>query len=500
MDADNSDDSDKRSRFQGLVNELIESCGHDTIVDNLCISCDEIGTSKCSGCNMANYCSPECQKKDWPVHKPMCKNWREFCKFERPSNHHYRAILLPTSQAQPVFVWLDSKQEVVHLGPVTFSLRKRGTGNIMNGAIPYRRIGHGLNMHTKVPLWERGVGEDFNQCVAAMLKPGLGRSWYGDIIIHAFQYEHREDGRTLLLHDILSQEPIDASMRDYRCAVDYFKACFRNSCVVDPESFPSTEETLPGVKIDCAGDYKRYKYFKLPAGTRPDLAADEGYMQPVIVRRKSAATRQFISAWASILGLRWVVRRDDNCMDWIENQDDVRAVHPARYEVMEFMDNPRAQFVSVFHAKLQVENKKADGTADSADDVVEKKTIITRPSDMGTVIVMHERGAQLHPLHIVAFNRFTKAMFDREKNHALSNVDARGFNAKGFEAYWKGFKRTCKLPGFEAMIADVPSPYEFENDATGPPLFREAEMTAGTGKVQDAQDDESDSSESEDEA
>ena len=27
---------------------------------------------KCSGCGQVEYCGKECQKKDWPVHKPIC--------------------------------------------------------------------------------------------------------------------------------------------------------------------------------------------------------------------------------------------------------------------------------------------------------------------------------------------------------------------------------------------------------------------------------------------
>lgn len=40
-------------------------------------SCDECGKTGhlrlCSACRTVSYCSVECQKKDWPVHKTSCK-------------------------------------------------------------------------------------------------------------------------------------------------------------------------------------------------------------------------------------------------------------------------------------------------------------------------------------------------------------------------------------------------------------------------------------------
>jgi hypothetical protein len=37
-------------------------------------SCNTEGKRVCSTCNRENCCCPECQKKDWKVHKIMCKS------------------------------------------------------------------------------------------------------------------------------------------------------------------------------------------------------------------------------------------------------------------------------------------------------------------------------------------------------------------------------------------------------------------------------------------
>ncbi|KAJ6467949.1 hypothetical protein C8R47DRAFT_1325878 [Mycena vitilis] len=38
-----------------------------------CFKEANIPLSRCSGCHRISYCSPECQKVDWKMHKPMCK-------------------------------------------------------------------------------------------------------------------------------------------------------------------------------------------------------------------------------------------------------------------------------------------------------------------------------------------------------------------------------------------------------------------------------------------
>ncbi|KAJ7118362.1 hypothetical protein C8R44DRAFT_790625 [Mycena epipterygia] len=38
-----------------------------------CYKETDVRLSRCSVCHRVSYCSPECQKIDWPLHKPMCK-------------------------------------------------------------------------------------------------------------------------------------------------------------------------------------------------------------------------------------------------------------------------------------------------------------------------------------------------------------------------------------------------------------------------------------------
>lgn len=38
----------------------------------LCTTCVKPATKRCQGCQLAYYCSPECQNADWSTHKPEC--------------------------------------------------------------------------------------------------------------------------------------------------------------------------------------------------------------------------------------------------------------------------------------------------------------------------------------------------------------------------------------------------------------------------------------------
>jgi hypothetical protein len=44
-------------------------CGND--------GCGEVGKMKCTACQSINYCSVECQKVHWALHKPACKLAKE---------------------------------------------------------------------------------------------------------------------------------------------------------------------------------------------------------------------------------------------------------------------------------------------------------------------------------------------------------------------------------------------------------------------------------------
>ncbi|OSD02564.1 hypothetical protein PYCCODRAFT_1389695 [Trametes coccinea BRFM310] len=39
-----------------------------------CVVCGKHGSRRCGGCLSVSYCGPDCQKSDWPAHKPTCRS------------------------------------------------------------------------------------------------------------------------------------------------------------------------------------------------------------------------------------------------------------------------------------------------------------------------------------------------------------------------------------------------------------------------------------------
>ena len=45
------------------------------MADSCCmVGCGSLGTKSCGACGVVSYCSVECQKGDWKVHKHSCIN------------------------------------------------------------------------------------------------------------------------------------------------------------------------------------------------------------------------------------------------------------------------------------------------------------------------------------------------------------------------------------------------------------------------------------------
>merc|ERR1712080_131364 len=45
----------------------------EVVPDTRCAWCDKPASSRCSSCQTIRFCSEECQRACWPIHKTLCK-------------------------------------------------------------------------------------------------------------------------------------------------------------------------------------------------------------------------------------------------------------------------------------------------------------------------------------------------------------------------------------------------------------------------------------------
>jgi hypothetical protein len=64
------------------------------------------GISCCGRCKSTSYCSKECQKSDWRMHKLLCDSFSKFPVSSRPTPDHIHAVLFDPDEAKPKFIWL----------------------------------------------------------------------------------------------------------------------------------------------------------------------------------------------------------------------------------------------------------------------------------------------------------------------------------------------------------------------------------------------------------
>ncbi|KAG0613131.1 hypothetical protein M758_6G079100 [Ceratodon purpureus] len=72
-----------------------------------CNMCSNPSKGHCKVCKCSSYCSTECQKADWPVHKILCN---QLPKFATPPNEAARrGIYFPVDSLTPEFVWVETQ-------------------------------------------------------------------------------------------------------------------------------------------------------------------------------------------------------------------------------------------------------------------------------------------------------------------------------------------------------------------------------------------------------
>ena len=145
----------------------------------LCSMCPKPRTGRCKRCQCSRYCSRECQRYDWegynknyPVHKSLCKTFKNFGLFEAPSPDHWRCIYCPENEKTPRFVWVQPDDIV----PATNMNSAHGIGKPWIKDPVLDRSHAPINVIARNKL---AVGEDPSGQNRSLLKLGLGKSTGG---------------------------------------------------------------------------------------------------------------------------------------------------------------------------------------------------------------------------------------------------------------------------------------------------------------------------------
>jgi hypothetical protein len=188
-----------------------------------CIICNVSNNKFCSSCHLISYCSLECQKLDWPLHKTICKTFTALPS--QPSPSHKLAILFPVDSKDPQLIWIECERRrdedgvaydmpdtQPHLGIENLDPEYRDTSEFKNIT---RNVLRGYSLSNTVQIIARETflfdGSAPNVCVRYTTKGQLRHDWRGPIVVM------RQPGTAI---DPLFYEDIKAG--DLRVAVDYF--------------------------------------------------------------------------------------------------------------------------------------------------------------------------------------------------------------------------------------------------------------------------------------
>ncbi|KAK7613500.1 hypothetical protein JOL62DRAFT_380207 [Phyllosticta paracitricarpa] len=235
-----------------------------------CAICGKEKTQECARCHGVRYCSKECQKADWALHKLLCRLFSDFNSSPRPGPQHIRAILFNPNEQKPKLIWLHCPWSENDGESFQIPDYKSHLGE--SGFLGHHKIDHnrrlGLELSDSIDLLFRdnflGDGSTYNLCIRAITDHNATPHWRGPVIAHGL-FSTAFDASACRALDLV----------DFRTLVDFFNCNFNNEefhrimdLIVslednDPQSGKSkktdsdqasSNDVVWGVRINCSGD------------------------------------------------------------------------------------------------------------------------------------------------------------------------------------------------------------------------------------------------------
>lgn len=190
-----------------------------------CAMCSNVSTQKCASCGEIKYCSKQCQRNDWPIHKILCKTFKDFSDPQRPGPDYKHAIRFPKNGEQPHFFWLqhvikpelpsapgvNNLVEVAALDTLedVTDIEHNGEISVFSSDILRRPVEHIFEIMGKFREGNCSDNIPANEINQSLLNIDreLQDVWYGDIVAYS-------------LHHTSQKHALDMGPMEFRHAVD----------------------------------------------------------------------------------------------------------------------------------------------------------------------------------------------------------------------------------------------------------------------------------------
>ncbi|KAK4447670.1 hypothetical protein QBC34DRAFT_354692 [Podospora aff. communis PSN243] len=406
---------------------------------SLCTMCLKPGENFCGGCEQARYCSAECQRADWPIHKKLCKAFKA-SDGPRPSPSHRRALYLSFETNKMDLIWIecnespegmenmvdirepikresirhDDLDKFIKLTMITGeSEPPRYTYLSLTPALARRRIPHALVAYHMLPEKSEGLFHPtlINHTINAFADPGYLLVHFGPIVVFACDPGTGVKGSCRAVKDV--------TPRDVRHTIDAFTKKKSAPKKIVPRA--TAPLTISAIKIS---DIKE-RYNIAMGVTHPiELVTIPVYVPGLA---SSASTMAFR------LGLSWYVRQTSD----MSRQTNPRSFDPKTAE---------------YQTRWYTGDLRWLGSTTDLSPSGKRHYHLAADQHVGSVVVFHGKGAPLDPLHIAAFNNYLDSVY----------ISKGVPTAEGLEAFWKDMKNDAKKLGIPATIQRLASPGNLE--------------------------------------
>ncbi|KAK5653207.1 hypothetical protein OQA88_9105 [Cercophora sp. LCS_1] len=341
-----------------------------------CIRCRKPGVASCSGCYAARYCSRECQVADRPYHKRLCGQQARFGEANRPSPRHIRCVFMAVGQPGPDFIWVefDAKGCVSRSDLETLGYR---SADILLVQINREGTTHKPPYFTAFMFPKNELTEPVNKAYLRIMAPRPGQIFprRGSGVYMAFSAPTTQQQAC---------QPRDVTMFDWNEAVIFSQTDASTPMVIDPGRFIGP--AVPCIKLNCHGDCARYQIATMEKGTTP------------VEGQCLLKLYHWVSPYTVMLQLPWVSRWVFMNLDLVTTSRDPKAAQK----------NDQATFLDAC-----VKFCPSTGVVDH----------IVHERFGGTQVLFHTAGAEVHPHHLTAFNRFLARIIPAEQNR-ISHIAA----------------------------------------------------------------------------